>query len=77
MPDPNTALILHLQRLSTEDGPGIRTTIFFKGCPLHCLWCHNPESISIPSTSAVDRNTLHRLRYLRYCLSQPGNYPAS
>jgi pyruvate formate lyase activating enzyme len=38
--------ILHLQRLSTEDGPGIRTTVFFKGCPLHCDWCHNPESIS-------------------------------
>jgi pyruvate formate lyase activating enzyme len=41
-----TATILHLQRLSTEDGPGIRTTVFFKGCPLHCTWCHNPESIS-------------------------------
>ncbi len=41
-----SALLLHLQRLSTEDGPGIRTTVFFKGCPLHCLWCHNPESIS-------------------------------
>jgi pyruvate formate lyase activating enzyme len=41
-----TGNILHLQRLSTEDGPGIRTTIFFKGCPLHCAWCHNPESIS-------------------------------
>lgn len=38
--------ILHLQRLSTEDGPGIRTTVFFKGCPLQCTWCHNPESIS-------------------------------
>jgi pyruvate formate lyase activating enzyme len=38
--------ILHLQRLSTEDGPGIRTTVFFKGCPLACEWCHNPESIS-------------------------------
>ncbi|MFU8826549.1 MAG: glycyl-radical enzyme activating protein [Brevefilum sp.] len=45
MPDTTTARILHLQRLSTEDGPGIRTTIFFKGCPLSCLWCHNPESI--------------------------------
>lgn len=38
--------ILHLQRLSTEDGPGIRTTVFFKGCPLHCAWCHNPEAIA-------------------------------
>lgn len=32
--------------MSTEDGPGIRSTIFFKGCPLSCVWCHNPESIS-------------------------------
>lgn len=40
----HTGRILHLQRLSTEDGPGIRTTVFFKGCPLHCAWCHNPES---------------------------------
>lgn len=37
--------ILHLQRFSTEDGPGIRTTVFFKGCSLACLWCHNPESL--------------------------------
>ncbi len=40
-----TARILHLQRFSTEDGPGIRTTVFFKGCPLRCGWCHNPESM--------------------------------
>jgi pyruvate formate lyase activating enzyme len=43
---PLTGHILHLQRLSTEDGPGIRTTVFFKGCPLRCTWCHNPEAIS-------------------------------
>ena len=42
-----TGTILHLQRLSTEDGPGIRTTVFYKGCPLNCTWCHNPESVSI------------------------------
>jgi pyruvate formate lyase activating enzyme len=41
-----TGRILHLQRLSTEDGPGIRTTVFFKGCPLRCAWCHNPESLT-------------------------------
>jgi len=37
--------ILRIMRMSTEDGPGIRTTVFFKGCPLRCTWCHNPESI--------------------------------
>ena len=38
--------VLEIQRMSTEDGPGIRTTVFFKGCSLRCIWCHNPESIS-------------------------------
>ncbi len=38
--------ILDVQKMSTEDGPGIRTTVFFKGCNLNCKWCHNPESIS-------------------------------
>lgn len=41
----NEGIILEIQRLSTEDGPGIRTTVFTKGCPLSCIWCHNPESI--------------------------------
>jgi len=40
-----TATILEIQRMSTEDGPGLRTTVFFKGCGLRCAWCHNPESI--------------------------------
>ena len=41
--------ILDIQKLSTEDGPGIRTTVFFKGCNLCCAWCHNPESIPAKS----------------------------
>ena len=38
--------IFDIQRFSVHDGPGIRTTVFFKGCPLNCLWCQNPESIN-------------------------------
>jgi len=36
--------IINIQKYSIHDGPGIRTTVFFKGCPLNCWWCHNPES---------------------------------
>lgn len=40
------ALIFDIKKFAIHDGPGIRTTIFFKGCNLHCPWCHNPESIN-------------------------------
>ncbi|MBQ9650513.1 MAG: glycyl-radical enzyme activating protein [Prevotella sp.] len=40
------ALIFDIKRYAINDGPGIRTTLFMKGCPLHCVWCHNPESWS-------------------------------
>lgn len=42
-----TGTVLEIQRMSTEDGPGLRTTVFFKGCSLRCLWCHNPESLEM------------------------------
>lgn len=38
-------VITDIKRFAVHDGPGIRTTVFFKGCPLKCLWCHNPEGI--------------------------------
>jgi len=42
-----TGIILNIQKFSIHDGPGIRTTVFMKGCPLHCLWCSNPESQNV------------------------------
>ena len=47
-----TGTIFNIQFDSTEDGPGIRTTIFMKGCPMSCPWCHNPEGIS-PSPQLI------------------------
>ena len=41
-----TGRVFDIQRFSIHDGPGIRTAVFFKGCPLRCAWCHNPESQS-------------------------------
>lgn len=43
----NTGIIYNIQRFSLNDGPGIRTTVFLKGCMLRCVWCHNPESRSM------------------------------
>jgi pyruvate formate lyase activating enzyme len=43
----NMATVFNVQKFCVNDGPGIRTTVFIKGCPLNCLWCHNPESKNI------------------------------
>ena len=48
--------IFNIQRFCTDDGPGIRTTVFFKGCPLRCLWCHNPESQKKDSEITYDES---------------------
>ncbi|OGQ26564.1 MAG: hypothetical protein A2138_19530 [Deltaproteobacteria bacterium RBG_16_71_12] len=45
MAEQPTGLVFDVQRFSVHDGPGIRTTVFLKGCPLRCPWCQNPESL--------------------------------
>ena len=46
-------IVFDIKRFAVHDGPGIRTTIFFKGCPLKCWWCHNPESQDIKSETDI------------------------
>ena len=50
------ANIVEIKRFAVHDGDGIRTTVFFKGCPLRCLWCHNPETLSAERQLAFYRH---------------------
>lgn len=53
-------VIADIQRSSVHDGPGIRTTVFFKGCPLQCAWCHNPECIAFaPQLMVYPERCIH------------------
>lgn len=49
-----TGIVFDIQRFALHDGPGVRTTVFLKGCPLRCLWCHNPESQAFAPQLAHD-----------------------
>jgi len=54
----NRGLIFDIRRFCVHDGPGIRTTVFFKGCPLTCWWCHNPESQDFKSEQSIRKHLL-------------------
>jgi len=55
-----TGIVTNIQRYSLRDGPGIRTTVFLKGCPLRCPWCHNPETWSrSPEVMVVESRCVH------------------
>lgn len=65
-----SGIIFNIQKFSVNDGPGIRTTVFFKGCPLRCRWCANPESQSADTQILFDAGKcLHCGRCVNVCPS--------
>ena len=64
------ANILRIERLSLSDGKGMRTVVFFKGCPLRCAWCSTPAAGSL-----LYERALHRMRRLHPGLSGTGTSP--
>ena len=69
--DEQPIMLFDVKRYAINDGPGIRTTIFLKGCPLRCVWCHNPESwevepeVLFKQSKCIGCNTCGRLSILR------------
>ena len=72
-----TGLISHIQKYSLQDGPGIRTTVFLKGCPLKCAWCHNPENISAQAQVIVFKERCVRCGACRKVCPQQNRTGAS
>ena len=71
MPGDNASAVgtvFDIKQLAVYDGPGIRTTVFLKGCPLRCMWCHNPEGLSYqPQLMVSSNNCLHCGACVRAC----------
>ena len=60
--------ITNIQRMSIHDGPGIRSTIFLKGCNLRCKWCHNPETWSMkPQLQYIEDKCIHCFSCITVC----------
>lgn len=55
-----TGTVFDIKEFAVFDGPGIRTTVFMKGCPLHCMWCHNPEGLRVEPEIMVSRSACTR-----------------
>jgi pyruvate formate lyase activating enzyme len=65
-------IVFDVQRCSFQDGPGIRTTVFLKGCPLHCRWCHNPEGLDPSPELLVDAGRCLACGSCREACARPG-----
>jgi len=66
--DELTCKVIEINRGTTHDGPGMRTTVFFKGCPLHCAWCQNPEGIDFGQDIWWEaRKCIHCLSCMEAC----------
>ena len=63
-----SARIFEIKRFAVHDGDGIRTTVFFKGCPLKCVWCHNPEGIDFkPELAYYENKCINCGECIRVC----------
>ena len=70
-PSALTGIVLNIQRYCSHDGPGIRTTVFLKGCSLRCKWCGNPESIRPQAGAFLRPQEVHRQEGCGLCLKPP------
>jgi pyruvate formate lyase activating enzyme len=66
--ETDTAIFFNIQRFSVHDGPGMRTILFAKGCPLHCLWCSNPESQKFEPEVAYKASNCIGLKQCGLCI---------
>ena len=67
--------IFDIKRFATHDGKGIRTTVFFKGCPLRCKWCQNPEGLSyLPQVLYMESKRSEERRVGKECRSRWSPY---
>jgi len=74
---PSGVAVFNIQRCSIHDGPGIRTTVFIKGCPLRCDWCHNPESLDgAPEVAINEKKCTSCGACIEACPESNGERPA-